>query len=184
MKKRKRNYVNNRDLYEAMIDYIDKYNKNISEGKQPPQLTKYITDCLLQICTNLGKKPNFYNYTYKQDMIADAICDCIAGAKNFDPEKTENPFAYFTQIAWNAYLRRIKEEKKQTYIKHKNYIQSGLIAEIEGDPANASQIKTNEFSDEVIKSFEEGLTSNKKTAKLKGVEKFANTNTEMKGESV
>lgn len=172
MAKRKNNYINNKTLYEAMCEY-DRLSKQAEErGKERPQVSKYIGESILLICNNLAKKPNFSGYTYKQEMISDGIMDCIAAVKNFNPERTNNPFAYFTQIAWNAFLRRIHKEKKQVYIKHKNF-ENSVILGSSGEAGEIQQLKTNEFSDEVINNFEKKLTKTKKNSKLVGVEKFS-----------
>jgi len=170
--KRKTNYINNKTLYGAMIHYKNDLKEAVSKGKQKPIVPKYIGESILLICSNLAKKPNFSGYTYKGDMVSDGIMDCIAAVDNFDPDKTNNPFAYFTQIAWNAFLRRIQKEKKQTYIKHKNY-ENSFMFELFEDANHAMQLKSNEYSNEIVKSFEDKLTKNKKASKLVGVEKFS-----------
>ena len=104
-------------------------------------------------------------------MISDGVIDCIAAVDNFNPERTNNPFAYFTQIAWHAFLRRIAKEKKQTYIKHKNFENSFLMNELWEGESNMQMI-SNEYSAEVVKSYEDKLTKTKKYIKLTGVEKF------------
>jgi DNA-directed RNA polymerase specialized sigma24 family protein len=105
-------------------------------------------------------------------MISDGIIDCIAAVDNFDPDRTNNPFAYFTQIAWNAFIRRIQKEKKQTYIKHKNFENSFLMNELWNDSENI-HLKANEYSSEVVRSYENKLTKTKKQSKLSGVEIFS-----------
>ena len=125
--RRKTNYINNKTLYGAMIHYKNELKEAVKDDRTKPVVPKYIGESRLVICNNLAKKPNFSGYTYKQDMICDGIMDCVSAVDNFDPDKTNNPFAYFTQIAWNAFLRRIQKEKKQTYIKHKNYENSFLL---------------------------------------------------------
>lgn len=172
MVKKRNNYINNKTLYAAMIQHREDLQNSILLEKQKPQVSRYIGESIILICNNLAKKPNFSGYTYKQEMISDGIIDCIAAVDNFNPERTNNPFAYFTQIAWNAFLRRIHKEKKQTYIKHKNYENSVLLGG--GIPVEETMhLKSNEFSEEVIESFENKLTKAKKTAILKGVEKFS-----------
>ena len=167
-----RNYINNKTLYGAMIQYKNALKEAIDNDKPKPQVSNYIGQSILLICNNLAKKPNFSGYTYKQDMISDGIIDCISAVDNFDPDKTNNPFAYFTQIAWNAFIRRIHKEKKQTYIKHKNFENSFLMNELwEGD--SNMQMVANEYSSEVVKSYEDKLTKVKKNSKLNGVEKFS-----------
>ena len=171
--KRKTNYINNKTLYGAMIHYKNDLKESVSKGKSKPIVPKYIGESILLICNNLAKKPNFSGYTYKLDMISDGVMDCISAVDNFDPDKTNNPFAYFTQIAWNAFLRRIQKEKKQTYIKHKNYENSFLLMDTFDEANKSMQLKSNEYSSEIVRSYEEKLTKTKKASKLVGVEKFS-----------
>lgn len=172
-KKRKTNYINNKTLYGAMIHYKNDIQHALEHDADKPQIPNYIGESILLICNNLAKKPNFSGYTYKQEMISDGIMDCISAVDNFDPDKTNNPFAYFTQIAWNAFLRRIQKEKKQTYIKHKNFENSNLFTEILEDANHAIHLKANDYSSDIVRSFEDKLTKTKKQSKLVGVEKFS-----------
>jgi hypothetical protein len=117
-------YVNNADFLVAMKEYRIKVlaAKELGLTKKDtgyPQVTPYIGECLMKIGTHLSYKANFINYSYREDMILDGIQNCLQYIDNFDPEKSSNPFAYFTQIIYYAFLRRIAEEKKQTYIKGK-----------------------------------------------------------------
>jgi len=169
---RVKNYINNKTLYTSMIEHRTKLNNALLENKSKPQVSNYIGQSILLICNNLAKKPNFSGYTYKQDMISDGIMDCIAAVDNFDPDRTNNPFAYFTQIAWNAFIRRIQKEKKQTYIKHKNFENSFLMNELWNDFENI-HLKANEYSSEVVRSYENKLTKPKKQSKLSGIEVFS-----------
>lgn len=171
MARKNTQYINNKTLYLAMIQYKNSVDEAKKEGLSKPQVTRYIGESILLICNNLAKKPNFSGYTYKQDMISDGIMDCIAAVDNFNPDKTNNPFAYFTQIAWNAFLRRIQKEKKQTYIKHKNYENSILLEE--NWEHSTPQLKTNEYSDEVVRNYENKLTKPKKQSKITGIELFS-----------
>lgn len=173
--KKPRNYINNKTLYTSIIEYKTKLSESVANGQPMPQVSNYIGQSIILICENLAKKPNFSGYTYKQDMISDGIHDCIAAVDNFNPDKTNNPFAYFTQIAWNAFLRRIQKEKKQTYIKHKNFENSFLTNQLWTDNDNM-QLKSNEYSNELVRSFEIKLTSTSKKGKLSGVEKFSEEN--------
>lgn len=169
---RKTNYINNRTLYTAMVEHKTKLKEAQRLEKEKPQVSRYIGESILLICNNLAKKPNFSGYTYKQDMIFDGVIDCVAAVDNFDPDKTNNPFAYFTQIAWNAFIRRIHKEKKQTYIKHKNFQNNFLTNDMWSENENI-HIKSNEYSEEVIRSYENKLTKTKKSAKITGIEKFS-----------
>lgn len=120
-------YVNNADLLKALIEYRTKKADAEADGKPKPLLGNYIGECILKIATNLSYKHNFINYSYRDDMILDGVENCIQYIDNFNPEKSKNPFAYFTQIIYYAFLRRIAKEKKQSYIKGK------LIQEIPFD---------------------------------------------------
>ena len=155
-------YVNNRDFYDALVEY-----KKNPDGKVPD----YIGVCIMQICNKLSTKSNFAGYTYRDEMVDDAMENCVKAIPGFDPEKSQNPFAYFTRIAWNAFIRRIGTEKKETYVKHKNMVMSNVFGELNGYPGYGT--KPNKMSDEIIRSFEEKmqLTKNKKDD-IKGVEKF------------
>lgn len=172
--RRKTNYINNKTLYGAMIHYKNDLQHALEHDADKPQVPRYIGESILLICNNLAKKPNFSGYTYKQDMISDGVIDCISAVDNFNPDRTNNPFAYFTQIAWNAFLRRIQKEKKQTYIKHKNYENSFLLMDTHDEMNGGNmQLKSNDYSSEIVRSFEDKLTKTKKQSKLTGVEKFS-----------
>jgi len=175
--KPKRNYVNNKTLYEEMVKFRDKTKAAEAAGRPLPQIPNYVGECFLKICSRLSTKPNFMNYSYRDEMISDAIENCVSAAHSFDPDKSNNPFAYFTQIAWNAFIRRIHKEKKQSYIKHKNFINSNLMDSLNEEIAITGQAIHNEYSDEIIKSFEVRLTKTTKKSKM-GLEKFVEDNIE------
>jgi hypothetical protein len=110
-------YVNNADFLVAITEYREKVKHAKENGLPKPIVSNYIGECILKIATHLSYKPNFINYSYREDMILDGIENCIQYIDNFDPSKSKNPFAYFTQIIYYAFLRRIAKEKKQSYIK-------------------------------------------------------------------
>ena len=113
------NYINNADFLAAIKEYKKSVKEAEEKGLPKPIIPNYLGECILKIATHLSYKPNFINYTYKDDMILDGIENCINYFDNFDPEKSSNPFAYFTQIIYFAFLRRIGKEKKHSYIKNK-----------------------------------------------------------------
>jgi hypothetical protein len=113
------NYINNADFLAAIKLYKQSVIDAEEKGLPKPQIPRYLGECILKIATHLSYKPNFINYTYKDDMILDGIENCINYFDNFDPNKSSNPFAYFTQIIFYAFLRRISKEKKHSYIKNK-----------------------------------------------------------------
>jgi hypothetical protein len=112
-------YVNNADFLAAIVEMRAKKKEAEEKGLPKPQVSNYIGECILKIATHLSYKPNFINYSYREEMISDGIENCLQYIDNFDPTKSNNPFAYFTQIIWYAFLRRIAKEKKQSYIKGK-----------------------------------------------------------------
>lgn len=170
---RVQNYINNKSLYEALIEHRKKLNEAETQLTPKPNVSRYIGEAINLINDNLVKKGNFSGYStqWKQEMTSDGKLDCIAAVDNFDPERTNNPFAYFTQIAWHAFIRRIHKEKRQTYIKHKNFENSFLMNNIWDESENI-HLKSNEYSSEIVKSFEEKLTKPEKKTKIKGVEKI------------
>ncbi len=112
-------YVDNKVFLQAMIEWKEKCKIAEEADEQKPAVTNYIGECFLKIATHLSYRPNFINYTYKDDMISDGIENVPYTASNFNPEKSNNPFAYFTQIIYYAFIRRIQKEKKQTHVKNK-----------------------------------------------------------------
>ena len=116
-------YINNKEFLRCLIEYQADIVKCKEEGKSKPYVTDYIAMCFLQIAQRLSYRPNFINYTYKDDMISDGLENCLAYMHNFNSDKSKNPFAYFTQIIYYAFLRRIQKEKKQQYIKYKYFDQ-------------------------------------------------------------
>ena len=114
-KKKGIHYVDNKKFLQAMIEWRESW----PDEENIPPVTNYIGECFLKIATHLSYKPNFINYTYREDMISDGIENCLQYVKNFNPEKSKNPFAYFTQIIYYAFLRRIAKEKKQSHVKNK-----------------------------------------------------------------
>ena len=128
MNKRKRSvhYVNNKDFLAALIEYKKSIKEAEERGDPKPRITNYLGEFFLKIATHLSFKPNFVNYIFKDDMISDGIENCVQYIHNFNPEKSQNPFAYFTQIIHYAFLRRIQKEKKQLEIKNKILERTGF----------------------------------------------------------
>ena len=112
-------YVNNADFLAAIVEMKRKTAEAEAKGLPKPIVSNYIGECILKIATHLSYKPNFINYSYREEMISDGVENCLQYIHNFDPTKSSNPFAYFTQIIYYAFLRRIAKEKKQAYIKGK-----------------------------------------------------------------
>ena len=118
-KTQKEHYVNNKEFLAAMIDFKEAVQLAEKKKLDRPPVTDYIGSCFLKIANHLSYRPNFINYTFRDDMISDGIENCLQYLDNFNPEKSNNPFAYFTQIIYYAFIRRIQKEKKQGTIKQK-----------------------------------------------------------------
>lgn len=125
-RKRSEHYVNNKEFLAALIAYRESVELAQIRGEPKPRITNYLGECFLKIATHLSFKPNFVNYMFKDDMICDGIENCVQYIHNFNPEKSQNPFAYFTQIIHYAFLRRIQKEKKQLEIKNKILEKTGF----------------------------------------------------------
>ncbi len=125
-RKRSEHYVNNKEFLAALIKYREDKEIALIQGKPKPPIPRYIGECFLKIANHLSFKPNFVNYMFKEDMISDGIENCVQYIHNFNPEKSQNPFAYFTQIIHFAFLRRIQREKRQLEIKNKILERSGF----------------------------------------------------------
>ena len=166
-------YINNSDFLEALI----KYQKDCKEAKNKdlpdPDIPNYVGECFLKISEHLSRKPNFISYTFRDEMIADGIENCLMYFRNFDPDKSKNPFAYFTQIIYYAFLRRIMKEKKQLYVKYKATQQFGILeGELyEDENGVAKPFELYDNISEFIHNFEENKRK-KKESKTKGIDNF------------
>jgi hypothetical protein len=174
MAKTTKHYVNNADFLSALIDYRDKCAIAKKDGKEDPQIPNYIGECFYKIADHLSRKPNFISYSFRDEMISDGIENCLMYFRNFDPDKSKNPFAYFTQIIYYAFLRRIMKEKKQLYVKYKATEQIGILDEfemLEDSEGHSRQFELYDNISEFIFNFEENKRK-KKEGKTKGLEKF------------
>lgn len=142
--KSKEYYVNNKDFLAAIIAYKEEVELAKKKDLPRPRIPNYIGDCFLKIATHLSFKPNFVNYMFREDMISDGIENCVQYIDNFNPDKSKNPFAYFTQIIWFAFLRRISKEKKQLDIKQKILERSGFDEVMHTDDYGSDMIGMNQ----------------------------------------
>ena len=122
-------YVDNEKFLKEMIIYKRGFDEAKEKDELPPMISEYLGECFMKIAQRLSFRPNFINYAFKDDMISDGIENCIQYIKNFNPEKSSNPFAYFTQIIYYAFIRRIQKEKKQLYIKYKTMESTPSLSE-------------------------------------------------------
>lgn len=143
-------YVNNRDFSLAVVEYCKEISEAKSNGKEIPRVPNYIAQCFLKISEGLSHKSNFIRYTYREEMVMDAVENCLRAIENYNIEAATrtgapNAFAYFTQISWYAFLRRIEKEKKQQEIKMRYLSQSGIedyIVSGDLDPASQQSIQS------------------------------------------
>jgi hypothetical protein len=181
-----KNYVNNKAFLECIVEYRKQLRDAESQGKPKPPMPRYAGECLYLICSRMSTRPNFGGYSYRQDMVMEATLNCVHAFDNFNPDKSNNPFGYFSRIAWRAMLRTIWDERKQSYVKHKNYQRLFVTDEhyeghedytdshagAGGTQGSATQTGLGaSISDEVVGRFEESLARKKRAAK--GVEVFA-----------
>ena len=150
-KKKNEHYVNNADFLEAMKAYRKQVNIAKKERLPKPPVTDYIGSCFLKIANHLSYRPNFINYTFRDDMISDGIENCLQYLDNFNPTKSNNPFAYFTQIIYYAFVRRIQKEKKQVTIKNK------LITESNYDDMTLQPGEDKEFTNQFTEFLKKNM---------------------------
>ena len=129
--KQKPHYINNKEFSLAVVEYVTNKNKLEEEGKETPKVTNYIASCFLKISEGLSHRPNFVRYTYREEMVMDAVENCLRAINNYNIDtatRTGNPnaFSYFTQICYYAFIRRITKEKKQQDIKFKFIEKMGI----------------------------------------------------------
>ena len=175
--KKQKHYINNADFLKALVDYKEACKLATKNKTKEPAIPNYIGECFMKIAEGLSHKPNFINYTYRDEMISDGIENCLMYFENFDPSKSKNPFAYFTQVIYFAFLRRIQKEKKQLYVKYKSTEMVGVLDEhdmLDFEDGTSKQFELYDNIGEFIHNYEESR-KNKKAEKLipkKGVEKF------------
>ena len=147
-RKKSIHYVNNSDFSTAVVEYVEKVDNARKKKNNIPKVPDYIAQCFLKIAEGLSHKANFIRYTYREEMVMDAVENCLKAIGNYNLEAATrtgkpNAFAYFTQITWYAFLRRIKKEKKQQEIKLKYLTKSGIDSFIDtGSEATASDTAT------------------------------------------
>lgn len=168
-----KHYVSNADFLQAIIEYRLKVKEAKEANEEKPRLSNYIGGCFLKIAEHLSRKPNFISYSFREEMISDGIENCIQYVDNFDPDKSKNPFAYFTQIIYFAFLRRIMKEKKQLYVKYKATEQFGIMEdEYDEDTGTSRPFILYDNISEFIQNFEESKKKKKDKTANKGIEKF------------
>lgn len=159
-------YVDNKEFYDAIIEYYKDVHKAERNKQETPPLTHYLGECLYKIAERLSYDLKYRNYPFREDMVSDAIENCVRYFHNFDPQKSKNPFAYFTQITKWAFWRKIAKEQKYSYNKHKitDHVNSQMAASTKQETYKltwgsdafdhiGTQVIHKEFSDESINQF-------------------------------
>jgi len=123
-KTKKPHYVDNQKFYAEIVSYRQKLHEAREAGLEDPRIPNYIGECIWKIANKLSTKPCFMNYSYREEMVSDGIENCILYFKDYDPAIGQNPFAYFTQVIYYAFLRRINKEEKNRYAMYKHFQES------------------------------------------------------------
>ena len=144
-------YVDNQRFLEEMTKYQQERKEAKDKGLDDPMCPEYIGECFMKIANRLSYRPNFINYAFRDDMISDGIENCVQYMSNFNPEKSKNPFSYFTQIIYYAFIRRIQKEKKQTHVKHK-IIEKSMMPTFEQNPLDETNYG-NQYMDYLQKNM-------------------------------
>lgn len=168
------NYIDKKKFHAEMTAYRLAAIEAEKNGTEKPRINNYLGNCFYMLCEKLSRRPNFVNYSYREEMVGDGIENCLAAVDNFNPnEQKQNPFGYFSLIAWRAFVRRIQKENKQNYIKHKSIHMSGFgLYEGSDWGGSLSDSSGNEVSDRIVENFESKMAKKKTTTKATGVEKF------------
>jgi len=160
-KKKSEHYVNNKEFLDAMVEYKESVDHAKKVGNKKPRVPDYVGECFLKIANHLSYRPNFINYTYRDDMISDGIENCLQYLDNFDGKKSNNPFAYFTQIIYYAFIRRIQKEKKQVTIKQR------MIQEANYDDMALQPGEEREFKNQFTEFLQKNMVADEPTEKEK-----------------
>ena len=145
-------YVDNKKFLQAMKDWKEECREAEEADEERPRITNYMGECFLKIANGLSYRPNFINYTFRDDMISDGIENCLQYLDNFNPKKSNNPFAYFTQIIYYAFIRRIQKEKKQVTIKNR------LITESNYDDMTLQPGEDREFKNQFTEFLKKNMS--------------------------
>jgi hypothetical protein len=131
-------YIDNKMFTDAVVKHREACFLAEAEGRERPQIPRYVAECIMLIARRLANRPNFYNYTYKEEMISEAMVTCCAKICHFNPNVTQNAFAYFSQVCWYDFISYIDYEKKEAYVKAKSFYNAieengSLYEEMEDD---------------------------------------------------
>lgn len=192
--KEKPHYVNNADFSQAVVTYVSHARMCKEAGKPKPVVPNYIAECFLKISEGLSHKANFVRYTYREEMVMDAVENCLKAIENYNLEAATrsgkpNAFAYFTQITWYAFLRRIQKEKRQQDIKMKYIAEAGIenFLDLTHDDGNTDYSNVLPFVDilrqriDVVKSADAEFKQYAKEEKKQRKRRAVNVDSDLTG---
>lgn len=172
-------YVDNQKFYQEILNHKQKVKDAREKGLQDPKLPNYIGECIWKIASKLANKPCFINYSYRDEMISDGIENCILYFNDYNPDIGKNPFAYFTQVIYFAFLRRINKEEKNRYIIYKNFqetiINNGHAGHlVDGDDNHVMSVNLYDNINDFMERFEkkEAIKKEKRKTAKEGLIKF------------
>lgn len=174
-----RHYVDGVAFYEALKERRDQIRQAEAAGLPKPRVSEFIGLCIMNISQNLSRKYQFANYPFRDEMVADAIVHCLRYIDSFDPDKSTNPFSYYTQTAYYQFLDRIRQERTHTYVKCKATLNSVVMSELSEMDSHASEMVEhihdnmefdNDFMEKYVDDFEAKLAKSKSKPKKKGLE--------------
>jgi hypothetical protein len=166
-------YVDNKKFYSEIVKHHEAVAKAREEGLEEPRINDYIGTCIYKIANNLALNSNFIRYSFKEEFIEDAIENCFMYFNGFDHKKWENPFAYFTQISYNAFIRRIKKEARARYTKYKFFqemiVTSDVNLMVDAEDRSVVNPQMTDYMNAFITNFEEKEKANKLKQKEKSL---------------
>lgn len=172
---KKAHYVDRKEFYDNLVKHFENCKKAEENGEKEPVLPNYIAEAFMKIAEGLSHQSYYIGYSFREDMVADAVENCLRYYRNFDTDKYDNPFAYFTQISKYAFYRRIAKEKKELYRKYKLAQFQGILDEQnQFDPETGGSVQFELYDNlsEFIKNYEDAKTRKNAEKKAKGIENF------------
>lgn len=174
LNKKKRHYVDNKKFYAEIVKYKQSLYEAEESGEEKPRIPDYLGECLYKIATNLSYSPKFIGYSYREEMVADALETMVLYFDRFNEKKYNNPFAYYTQIGWYSFLRRIHKEQRNQYINYKmierELINDSLVNRGAYDTGGVGNLIVDFDNDNInsfIQNYEDKLEEKKEKSRTK-----------------
>lgn len=153
MSNNKEHYVSNKAFYNEMVIFLAAREARLERGEEPPEIPESIAMKIYKIANRLATKPNFRNYTYIEEMISDGLENSFRYIHKFNPEKSDNPFAYFTTVCYNAFVQRINKEKRQADTKSRALEKYGL----DSDAGQTSTVQDHDVGEDFQNEYTQNL---------------------------